>query len=381
MASILVLGVKVPFTKGGQEVLVQTLVKELKARGHEVDVVELPFTPVPKERLLAQAAMWRSVDLTSFAGKEVDLVIATKFPSYYARHPRKSLWLVHQQRPLYDLYGTRYSDISDDPRDEALRRMLIDGDTKVIGECVYRSGISKNVVTRLQNYNGLSAETLYPPLPLAGKYRCEAVPEEPYILSVGRICSIKRVDLMLKALPIIHPFVKLKIAGTPDEPGIMDYLSNEIDKHHLWERVQFLGRVSDDDLLSLYAKSLAVYYAPHNEDYGYVTLEAMASGKPVIAAHDSGGVLEFVKHEENGLILEPTSDAMGHGVNRLVEDRSFAEKLGKAGLRFIEESGLNQAGWDKVVERLLSPLDETSGKESLAAQAVHGSPQESLGAS
>jgi len=377
MASILVLGVKVPFTTGGQEVLVQSLMKELRARDHEVDLVELPFTPSPKEKLLTQAAMWRAQDLSSFSGKPVDLVIATKFPSYYARHPRKSLWLVHQQRPLYDLYGTRYSDISDDPRDEALRRMLIDGDTRVIGECAFRSGISKNVVTRLQNYNGLSAEALYPPLPLAGKYRSEPVGNAPYILSVGRICSIKRVDMMLKALPIIHPFVKLKVAGTADEPGIMDYLNNEIDKHHLWERVQFLGRVSDEELLSLYAQSLAVYYAPHNEDYGYVTLEAMASAKPVITAHDSGGVLEFVKDGENGLILDPTSDAIGHGINRLVEDRALAERLGKAGLRFIEESGLNHTGWDHVIDRLLSPLAFENSSETetpSAQQGVEGRP-------
>ncbi len=354
MANILILGVKIPFVKGGQEVLVQTLARELKKREHEVDIVEIPLSVLPKENLLSQAAFWRALELENFAGKKVDLVIATKFPSYYAKHSKKSIWLVHQHRAIYDLYGSRYSDFSDDPRDEALRRMLMEGDTKVIGESAYVSGISQNVVRRLEHYNGIKGETLYPPLPLSGKYKTGE--SENYILSVGRLCSIKRVDLMIKAMPIVHNFVKLKIVGTADEPGVMEYYKNEISKHHLWDRVEFLGRVDDDALLDLYSKALAVYYAPHNEDYGYVTLEGMASGKPIITASDSGGVLEFVKHEENGLILEPNTDSIGHGVNRLVEDRDLAKRLGENGLRFIKESGLGDAGWEKVIAGLLSPL-------------------------
>ena len=354
MANILILGVKVPFTKGGQEVLVSSLMKELKRRGHEVDLVEVPFSVFPKESMLNQAATWRSLDLTEFAGKKVDLVIATKFPSYYAKHPKKSLWLVHQRREIYELYGSRFSDFSDDPRDEALRRMLVEGDNKVIGECAFVSGISQNVVDRLANYNGIKGKALYPPLPLAGKYKSE--PAEDYILSVGRICTIKRVDLMLKAMPIVHNFVKLKIAGVADEPGIMDYLKNEIDKHHLWDRVEFLGRVSDEELIDLYSKSLAVYYAPFDEDYGYVTLEAMASGKPVITAVDSGGVLEFVKDGECGIIVEPTTDSIGHGINKLVENKPWAAELGAAGKAKIESLSSQLQSWDYVVDGLLSPL-------------------------
>jgi len=354
VANILILGVKIPFVRGGQDVLVQSLARELIKRNHEVDVVELPLAVLPKERLLTQAALWRLLDLDNFAGKKVDLVIATKFPSYYARHPRKSLWLVHQHRAIYDLFGTRYSDFSDDPRDEALRRMLIEGDNRCIAECAYVSGISENVMRRLEHYNGIKGQTLYPPLPLGGRYRNG--PAGDYILSVGRLCAIKRVDMMIKALPVIHNIIKLKIAGTPDEPGIMEYFKNEIDKHHLWERVEFLGRVSDEELLDLYANALAVFYAPHNEDYGYVTLEAFASAKPVIAASDSGGVLEFVRHEENGLVAEPTSDAVGRAVNRLVENRDWARKLGENGRELISRSGLESTGWDTVVSALLSPL-------------------------
>ncbi len=358
MANILVLGVKIPFTKGGAETLVATLLKELRQRGHQADVVELPLSLASKEHLPTQAALWRAIDLSSFGGKNVDLVIATKFPSYYAKFPRKSIWLVHQHRSAYELYGTRFSDFCDNPRDEALRRMIVDGDSKVLAESSYLSGISSNVVDRLARFNGLEAEVLYPPLPLGQRYRSEQ--QQDYVLSVGRLCSIKRVDLAIKALPIVHNFVKLKVVGNPDEAGIMEYFKNEIDKHHLWDRVEFLGRVSDEELISLYSNALAVYFAPFDEDYGYVTLEAFASSKPVITAKDSGGVLEFVKHEENGLVLEPNSDAIGHGINKLVADKSAAKEMGLRGRRFIEQSGILTHGWEQVIAKLLSPLEADS---------------------
>lgn len=336
--------------------LIGSLMRELRARGHEVDTVELPFKCPPKESLLNQCAQWRALDLSSFGGRDVDLVIATKFPSYFARHPKKSLWLVHQHRPMYELHAGPYSDFSDDPRDENLRRMLVEADTKAISECQFVSGISKNVIDRLEHYNGIAGTVLYPPLSQGNRYRREE--SQDYILSVGRLCGIKRVDLMLKALPMVHQFMKLKIVGLEDEPGVLDYLQNETTKHQLWKRVEFLGRVDDETLLDLYAKAFAVYYAPHNEDYGYVTLEAFASGKPVISAHDSGGVLEFVKDGQNGVVVEPSLDAIAKGVNRLIDNREATLQMGTRAYEFVQASKLTEQGWDYVINSLLSPLQQ-----------------------
>lgn len=356
MARILVLGVKVPFTHGGQEILVSSLVKQLRARGHEADVVELPYNPLPKENLLAQASMWRSLDLENFAGQPIDLVIATKFPSYYARHPRKSVWLVHQLRSIYDLYGGQYSDFGDDPRDEALRKILTDGDTITLGECAFRSAISKNVAERLRCFNGVSSEVLYPPLPLGELYR--SAEAEPFILSVGRICRIKRLDLMLNALALVDPKVSLNVVGVADEPGAMEYFTNVMNSHSLGSRVRFLGRVGDAELLELYSKAMGVFYAPFDEDYGYVTLEAMASGRPVVTATDSGGTLEFIRDGENGRVVAPTPQAIAEAFNDLVRNPKKLQAMGEAGRSFIQRSGMLSAGWDDVIAKLLSPLNK-----------------------
>lgn len=346
MLSVLVLGAKVPFTSGGQEVLVKQLCKALKERGVLVDTAEIPFSPFPKEALLTQSAIWRSLNL------KATRVIATKFPTYYVKFPKKSVWLVHQHRPCFDLYGTRFSDFSDDPRDEVIRRNLTEGDEKVLKEADPLYGISKNVVSRLKTFHGISADPLYPPLPLGDKYYSDS--PEPYILCVGRICSIKRVDLIIKSMPLIHEFVTLKIVGTPDEPGIMEYLQNEIKKHHLSHRVTFCGRVSDGELLTLYSKCMFVYYAPYNEDYGFVTLEAFSSGKPVLTATDSGGILEFVTDMETGVVAEPTEQGIADGANMLISNEVLRASLGKRGKEVISE--LNIPTWDIVCKKLVPEL-------------------------
>ena len=60
---------------------------------------------------------WRLLDLSEVDGQRIDLVIATRFPSYLVKHPNKVVWLVHQLRQAYDLHGTRYSDFAPAGRD------------------------------------------------------------------------------------------------------------------------------------------------------------------------------------------------------------------------------------------------------------------------
>jgi glycosyltransferase involved in cell wall biosynthesis len=87
-----------------------------------------------------------------------------------------------------------------------------------------------------------------------------------------------------------------------------------------------------------------------------VTLEAMASGKPIVTANDSGGTLEFVRHEENGFITEPTPEAIAAAFNRIKGEHGVGQRLGCAGRAYIEQSGMLHTGWDQVIAGLLSPL-------------------------
>ena len=108
---ILVCEAQVPFVRGGAESLVRELVGQLRLRGYETDLVSVPFKWYPLEELFSHAAAWRLLDLSAKpTARPIDLVIATKFPTYCVRHPRKVTWLVHQHRAAYELAGTAFSE-------------------------------------------------------------------------------------------------------------------------------------------------------------------------------------------------------------------------------------------------------------------------------
>ena len=111
----------------------------------------------------------------------------------------------------------------------------------------------------------------------------------------------------------------------------------------------FLGTVDDDQLIQLYKDALAVVYPPFDEDFGYVTLEAFLSRKPVITCTDSGGPNEFVVDGVNGFVCEPAPSALAAAINRLADDRRLAGTLGEAG-----REAARLITWDGVIEKLVS---------------------------
>jgi glycosyltransferase involved in cell wall biosynthesis len=340
---IAVCAAQVPFVRGGAEFLVHGLVAELERRGHRAECVSVPFKWYPKEELPAQAAAWRLVDLSEANGAPIDLAIATKFPTYFVRHPNKVTWLLHQYRAIYDLVGTPYSEFTHEEADVRLRDRLIALDTEVLAESRRLYSIARNVSARLARYNGLAAEALYHPPPLADRLR--PGPFGDYVLSVGRLEANKRVDLAIEA--ITHAgSLRLVVAGDgPRRPDLEQLAA----ARGLGDRVAFAGNVDADALAGLYAGALAVVYPPFDEDYGYVTLEAFLAGKPVATTADAGGPLEFVRDGVNGAVTEPSGPALGAALERLAGDRAAAKRLGQAGEAFAR--GIT---WDGVIDRLLS---------------------------
>ncbi len=98
-------------------------------------------------------------------------------------------------------------------------------------------------------------------------------------------------------------------------------------------------------------KGTAVVYPPFDEDYGYVPLEAMLSSKPVITCTDSGGPLEFVLHQETGLISEPTPSGIADAFDKIWDNPKAAKSWGEAG-RYLYDS--MDITWSNVIERLLA---------------------------
>jgi len=332
----------VPFERGGAEIFADDLVAQLRARDHEAEVVSLPFKWYPGERVLTQAFLWRLLDLEESNGRPIDAVIATKFPSYAVRHPRKVVWLLHQFRQAWDLDRTDLGQFSESAADRALRRRVLEFERNALGEARKLFATSGNVAGRLRASTGLDAEIMpHPPAPLA--YHCDAY--DDFILSVNRLDRAKRIDLLLEAAAA-DPALQIVIAGDGPDRGRLEELAA---RHGLDGRARFTGRVSDDELADLYARCLGVYYAPIDEDFGMVPFEAFLSEKPVLTTTDAGGPLDIVHDRETGLVVEPRVDDLVHACTWLRTHPDDARTFGRAGRRLAQ-----RVTWDSCIERLLS---------------------------
>jgi glycosyltransferase involved in cell wall biosynthesis len=342
--TVLVCEAQVPFVHGGAEIHVRELLRELRARGYEAELVSVPFKWYPKDEILPHAAAWRMLDLSESNGRQVDLVIASKFPTYFVRHPRKVAWLIHQYRAAYELCGTVYSDFGHNEADLGLRDTLIRLDTEMLGECRRVFANAANTAGRVQKYNGIAAEALYHPPRLAGRLAPGGYGD--YVLSVGRIEAVKRVDLLVKAMTRVDKPIRLVVAGDGTQRVNVERAAHEAG---VADRVDFLGTVMDEQLVALYRDALAVLYPPYDEDFGYVTLEAFLARKPVLTATDSGGPNEFVVDGVNGFVCAPDADAFAGAINQLAANRGGAAAMGDAGYERART-----ITWDGVIERLVS---------------------------
>jgi len=333
----------VPFLHGGAEIVSERLVEELRQREHEADLVTIPYKWYPGTRVLSQALLWRLVDLTESDGRPIDLAIATKFPAYAVRHPNKVVWLLHQFRQAYELDRTELGQFGEEPLDRATRRAVHRLDKATLGEAKRVFATSRNVADRLQRSTGIQADVLpHPPQDL--DYRCEAY--EEFVLSVGRLDRAKRVDLLLAAAAASN-MLRFVIAGDGPDRKRLEEIATGLG---LDGRVCFAGRVDARELADLYARCLAVFYAPVDEDFGMVPYEAFLAHKPVITTRDAGGPLEVVEDGRTGLVCEPDPRAIAEACTWLAEHPDKARNFGRAGGERAQS-----VTWNSAIDRLLEP--------------------------
>ncbi|MFN2469304.1 MAG: glycosyltransferase family 4 protein [Gaiellaceae bacterium] len=333
---------QVPFARGGAEIVADDLVGELRRRGHDAELVTVPFKWYPGRRVLTQAFLWRLLDLDEADGRAIELVIATKFPSYCVRHANKVAWVLHQFRQAYELDRTELGQFGESAEERATRRAVQRLDRVALGEARRVFATSRNVAERLERSTGIEAELLpHPPAPLP--YRAAA--SEGFILSVNRLDRAKRIDLLLDALAA-EPSLRCVIVGEGPDRERLERLARE---HALDGRAVFAGRVSDEALADLYARCLGVFYAPIDEDFGMVPYEAFLSEKPVLTTTDAGGPLEIVGDRRTGLVVAPRADELARAASWLADHPDEAAGWGRAGKAVAE-----RVTWDACIDRLLA---------------------------
>jgi glycosyltransferase involved in cell wall biosynthesis len=171
-----------------------------------------------------------------------------------------------------------------------------------------------------------------------------------YLFFPSRVTGVKRQLLAIEALARCRERTLVRFAGEADSPKELAACVDAIRRLKVEDRVEWLGLISEEQKRELYANCLGVLFPPVDEDYGYITLEAMLSSKPVITCSDSGGPLEFVLGRQTGLVANPTPESLALVMDALWVDRRWAVAMGEAGRARYEDLNIS---WKNVVEKLL----------------------------
>jgi glycosyltransferase involved in cell wall biosynthesis len=345
---IAVVNTQVPFIRGGAEIQADSLIRELRVRGHDADLVTVPFKWYPPERIAEHVVSCWNIDLTESEGRSIDRVIALKFPAYCIPHPNKVIWLCHQFRQAYDLWENGQSELLQTSQGESIRAFVKFADEEAFDGSKRLFSNAKNTANRVKKFNGRDCQPLYPPNSfLTGSERAKSY--DNFILYPSRLNRMKRQHLVVQAFCQSKANLDLYVVGPQDDKTYLDQMIKSVQKADAEDRVKFLGPVDDDTLRDLYSRARAVAFTPFDEDFGYVTIEAFAHSKPVITTHDSGGPTEFVKDGENGYVVDPNTDALSKAILDLSDER-HARELGKKGLVTWTAAGIN---WDNVIAELI----------------------------
>ena len=343
---VLIVNNMAPFVWGGAEELAVHLQKNLVIAGHQAEILRIPFQWEPAARIPSQMLMVRAFELWN-----VDQVIALKFPAYLIRHPKKTLWLLHQYRQAYDLFDAGQTNISTGESGQELRQLIKNADEEAFREC--RQLFSNSEVTRqrLRKYNpGVEADVLPPPLNDPELFT--GGESQGYIFAGGRINGMKRQYLLVEAMQYVPRSIKLIIAGPADNEIEANRLRQLVEERDLGDRIKIDIRFLDRSDLARYVNgALACAYLPFDEDsLGYVAMEAAIAGKPILTATDSGGVLGLVRNGETGLVSEPEAKALAAALVSICSHPEKAREMGMAARSFWTAMRIT---WPNTIERLM----------------------------
>lgn len=313
--------------------------------GCNAELIRIPASERTFEDVLANYRHAKNLKLDDF-----EVVISTKAPTYVVEHPCHIVYLVHTVRAFDDMFEVQFPERTHLHYQQ--RKIIHDLDYAGLRKAKAIFCIGHEVKDRLHRKFGLKACVQHPPL-MTDRFRL--ISDDGSFLLPGRLHPWKRVDLAIRAVKESTADVLLNIVGQGEAEQSLKALAAD-DK-----RIRFLGGVLNAELAELYGRCRAVVFVPLREDYGFVTLEAFASGKPVITCRDSGEPTRFVKNAVTGLIVDPDPAALARAMAALHDDGDLAFHLGQAAAARIP-----QTSWSEIASTLLNaalseaePVDQT----------------------
>lgn len=175
----------------------------------------------------------------------------------------------------------------------------------------------------------------------------------PFILGIGRLEYFKGFDVLVKAFAAVKkrfPAVRLIIVGEGSEMGKLEVLRQDL---ALYDSVSFYGRLEHKDVLKMLDACEFLVMPSRREAFGIVIIEAMATGKAVIATN-VGGIPELVTNGKNGILVQPDDpNSIACAIATLIQDDQLSKKLGKFGMKNVKEN----FDWEQVSKKYLELLN------------------------
>lgn len=375
----------IPFVVGGAENLwMGLLIHFNQCENVQAELVKIPIREDNLYRLAKAYQAFLGLNLSHF-----DMILSTKYPAWATQHDNHHVYMQHKLRGLYDTYPT-HMDVAITHLPERLEQTANTLKTPASSQVVVETLLNQIIAYGDSDSGSEHSDVMKLPSPFARsvvhwldefsfsghkiksfsaisntvKQRLNYFPEgiEPVVLhhpsslqpapdlgqprfgffTASRHEHSKRIGMLIDAFKRTKGRWTLRIAG---QGPITQQLKQQARPD---PRIQFLGRVTDLQLAQEYRKAKWVLFAPLDEDYGLITLESLQAATPVIATKDSGGVTELIRHEINGLIVEPTIAHLSAVMQASIDAKYNSAQLGQQGQ--IDVSGID---WYQLTNQLL----------------------------
>jgi glycosyltransferase involved in cell wall biosynthesis len=370
----------VPFILGGAERLWTDLCKQINQTGkHQADIIKIPAPEETFWSIIDSYKKFFELNLDHF-----DMVISGKNPCWMTRHQNHHLYMLHPLRGVYDTYhlfnlpievrsmnkmicyiskacdkGISSADLfslleefhisgGEETTQIALpspflRKIIHRFDANAMKDIKRFSAISKTVAARTEYYHGNYNIIILPP---PSNLHCVNKYNGNYFFTYSRLDEAKRINMLIESYKKANIKNELRIAGSGP---MQEFLIKSAEGD---SRIKFLGRISDESLTKELSGCLAVPFIPYQEDYGLVTIESLASGKPIITTLDSGGPMDFIKDGINGFVAEPNIASLASAFERASKIKDRAKMADQA------IDSVSMISWKMVLDGLLVESDK-----------------------
>jgi len=331
------------------DLYVTDLDPSLPARAGMPAVRATEIARVPQRAPMRQNAQARAFRDAPIPDHDV-YVLSGNWAVFAAPRLRPNLWYCHTPvRVFYDLRDSVLASLSPVRRAAARRwieRRRPEYEAAVEGVDTIVAN-SRNVSGRIRRFLRRTSEVVYPPVDTA-RYRFARVGD--FWLSVNRLSHEKRIDLQMEVFRRL-PRERLVVAGGPQMGVRMERFVRSLDPPR---NVEFLGEVDDAKLRDLYATCRGLIATSRDEDFGLGPVEAMASGKAVVAVNE-GGYRESVVHQTTGWLQPATPERLAASVAEATPDALAA-------MRGACEARARQFDVRVFVDRMRELLEPIAGK-------------------